>query len=65
MSYCIYDNPDTMTRECWSDVQIVQKISCRMIEFKRLPNSGPPKLDPWESGRIIGDKRAMLQSGGL
>ncbi len=64
MSVCVYDNPNTATREAWSDGEIVASISMSLMHTEGF--DGHPNLPfmlnvgrDFIKGNIIGDPEAM------
>jgi len=62
---CVYDNPETMARECWQDGKLICQYQYRTLPpFARNPI---PKehlffganIGPWETGQMVGDAGAM------
>ena len=69
MTVCIYDNPDTMARECWQDGHLVCKHDATLLLRKLRPwetQPVPPErlffganIGDWEPGRLVGDASAI------
>lgn len=65
MKTCTYDNPATMTRECWADGVLVCHYSYRLL----APSAKEPipgqhfffgaNIGPWKCGQMVGDSLAM------
>lgn len=65
MAVCTYDNPATMSRECWQD----GKLLCAYSAFILPPFTKqqiPPEhfffganVGPWETGRMVGNFEAI------
>jgi len=63
MAACTYDNPDTMSRECWRDKKLVCSYSVELLCSKQ-PIPGEyfffgANIGPWKTGQIAGDKEAI------
>jgi hypothetical protein len=64
MAVCVYDNPATFSRECWSNGHLQASYCADAMHRKDWP---PPDLclhigancGPWKEGQILGDKEAM------
>ena len=65
MSVCTYDNPATMSRECWQDGKLLCKYSAVAMEQKNQWPPPPEKfffganVGDWNAGQIIGDSAAI------
>ena len=65
MSTCTYDNPATMSRECWQDGRLICAYSFKILPpFAKYPIPGylfffGANVGPWEEERLIGDAEAM------
>jgi hypothetical protein len=64
MSVCTYDNPDTLSRECWQDGRLISAYQLGLMMSKSWPP--PPEnlffganVGPWKSGQLLGDPTAM------
>ena len=66
MKTCVYDNPNTMARECWQDGKLFYSYSAELISQKG--HWPPPRkyfvkqsdIGNWKTGQIVGDILAML-----
>ena len=65
MSVCTYDNPITMSRECWSDGKLIYKYDASLILSKDnwpiLPEYFffGANVGDWNPGQMIGSQDAM------
>ena len=64
MAVCTYDNPDTMSRECWQDGRLVCYYSACVLALKEWPVRERQlylcaNIGDWVAGQIVGDKEAM------
>lgn len=62
---CTYDNPATMSRECWQDGKLLCHYQAHLFAIKPFPVPRElfffgADIGPWEKGRMVGDKAAML-----
>lgn len=60
---CTYDNPDTMTRECWCNGELRCHYDATLVAGVPLV---PPEhfffganIGPWKTGQYVGDMRAV------
>lgn len=66
MPVCTYDNPATMSRECWKDGELLCSYSWRLLQpFAKHPIPRElfffgANVGPWEKGIRLGDAKAML-----
>jgi hypothetical protein len=63
--YCVYDNPVTMCREAWLDMRKIASITTEQVRMQYDPNPlselrGMQRWGEWETGKIQGDKDAIL-----
>lgn len=64
MSACTYDNPATMSRECWQDGRLMAAYTLDAMMGGDWP---PParrchmgaNIGEWKAGRIVGDADAI------
>ena len=66
---CVYDNVDTMCRECWQNGRLLYSYSAASIETKPASWETQPipseylffgaNVGSWVPGRLIGEKSAM------
>ncbi len=62
MATLTYDNPDTMSRECWQDGELLCAYS---IDLFCLKEELPIKIffgsniGDWKTGQFVGDFKAM------
>jgi len=66
MKICTYDNPATMSRECWQDGKLLCAYKMQLFFAKgdipsRLFFFGA-NIGPWVAGQMTGDGRAMSQN---
>ena len=61
---CTYDNPITMSRECWQNGVLLCSYQSKLFAMEPFPV--PPKhfffganVGDWHEGQLIGDKQAM------
>ncbi len=64
MSTCTYDNPSTMSRECWQDGKVLCSYKAELFFMKTFPVPAElfffgANIGDWEAGQIIGDKEAI------
>ena len=64
MKFCVYDNPMTMTRQCWQDGELISTCSSEAITHAGNPTLGLPRwmlnaMREWSPGRMLGDVDAM------
>ena len=65
---CVYDNPVTMSRECWSDGNLVARYHFVLLEpfaKQKIPEYRfffGANIGPWNAGQIVGDKSARLKN---
>lgn len=63
MCTCVYDNPDTMQRECWQDGRLVRGIDAvLLLEPRAIPDGRlffGANIGPWNKGQMVGDAAAM------
>jgi len=69
MTTCVYDNPDTMARECYRDGQLVCHYTAALLLRKLSPWENQPvpgkyfffgaNIGPWKAGQLVGDRAAM------
>jgi hypothetical protein len=64
MKICVFDNPETMRRECWQNG--IMQASYNWIEFEATGKLPPSKImhlgvdiGKWKKGQFSGDKQAM------
>lgn len=65
--WCLYDNPNTMRRECWEDGQMKASIAFEILYAARkytLPLSHWHAKVGWSEGQCIGNVNAMKQLEG-
>ena len=69
MAVCTYDNPATMSRECWQDGELLCHYSASLFALKDWPV--PERLfffganiGDWKTGQLVGDRTAMINSKG-
>ena len=71
---CTYDNPSTMTRECWQDGKLLCSYSALLLEAKPMPGQQPipreyffhgANIGPWKAGQHWGDIDAIKPNAGL
>ena len=57
---CVYDNPDTMARECWINGKLIMQYSAEYIMLKERPLIiHIANIGDWEAGKFSGNKLAM------
>lgn len=66
MKVCTYDNPATMSRECWADGKLICSYSYLLYMLPEWPVPGKfyffgANVGPWNSGQLIGDSEALPQ----
>ncbi len=67
MAVCVYDNPQTMMRECWQDGVLQAAYAAELYALREWPmmrhahiyHFGANLLPDWRTGQIAGDARAM------
>lgn len=66
---CVYDNPTTMSRECWQDGVLQYAITVAAMYYKRsfpIParyiHMGANCLGEFKAGQYVGDLDAMKGS---
>lgn len=65
MSVCTYDNPATMSRECWQNGKLLCSYSMEILQpFAREPIPGEyfffgANIGPWNTGQLWGDIKEM------
>ena len=64
MPVCTYDNPDTMSRECWSDGKLLCAYSAELFFLKEWPLLPSEfffgaNIGDWKTGQLIGDDAAL------
>jgi len=64
---CTYDNPATMTRECWQDKKLICFYSWKVLQpFAKDPVPREylfhgANIGPWKHGQMCGDASAIKQ----
>lgn len=56
-SQCVYDNPDLLRREWWTDGELEQWVTAECIDCLLYPNID--NIRKFNPGEIIGDPLAM------
>ena len=65
MAVCTFDNPSSMSRECWQNGKLLCAYSCRLFPpFAKTPIPGEylffgANIGPWKDGQAVGDKEAI------
>ena len=65
MSTCTYDNPSTMSRECWQEKQLICSHSAMLFltgEIEKAPEGTlffGANIGDWKTGRLVGDINAI------
>lgn len=66
MCVCVYDNPSTMSRECWRDGHLIRAYQMELLCF--LKDELPPEhlffganAGDWKEGQLVGDSEAMCK----
>jgi hypothetical protein len=67
----VFDNPDTMSRECWQDGKLLCSYSAnlllrRLSKWETQPVPGEKlffgaNIGDWITGQLVGDPCAMLE----
>lgn len=63
MATCVYDNPNTMQRECWQDGHLIAAYSEELLslpyDLLHRDFFFGANIGDWKSGQLVGDIRAM------
>jgi len=65
VSFLVYDNPTTMSREAWQDGELVVAYTARLLLDRSFPDFPPDRfffgvnIGPWVKGAWNGDPSAM------
>lgn len=63
MTVCTFDNPATMSRECWQDGRLICSYSMELLTSKQpIPGNQfffGANIGPWDTGQYVGDLNAM------
>lgn len=65
MKTCTYDNPATLSRECWKDGRLVCRYTRELLidlSTRTIPGFSMffgANVGPWKSGQMIGDPGAL------
>jgi hypothetical protein len=63
MKVCVYDNPDTMARECWRDGEIILQYSSSFLLQRVQPKINfIANIGDWKVGQMIGTKEAIKKT---
>ena len=60
MLVCVYDNPATMSRECWQDGKLLCLYTAEVIGT--VPGEYyffGANIGPWVTGQLVGNPKAM------
>ena len=65
MSFCVYDNPQTMMREAWQNGKCLEAISWLVIELiVEYPSNKFPfyfNHGPFKKGQVWGDEKRLSE----
>lgn len=65
MCVCVYDNPSTMSRECWQDGQLIRAYQMQLFFLKDwIPQEHlffGANIGDWDEGQLVGDRKAMCK----
>jgi hypothetical protein len=63
MATCVYDNPETMSRECWQNGKIICSYKMELFFIDPFPVPAEhfffgANIGPWKEGQLVGAKEA-------
>lgn len=66
MAVCTYDNPATMSRECWQDGKLLCSYKAELflldVEIPAHLFFFGANIGDWKVGQLVGDKEAMIEN---
>ena len=64
MVICVYDNPATMMRECWTNGELQAAYAAKLYAYHTWPVPAfayhfGANIGDWKAGQLVGDIAAM------